>query len=104
MLRDKRALVVVTNAVTHAWELMKNPEATVIMAGGIMRRSTFGAVGDLAVDAISQLHVDHAFLAIHSVSAAAGLTYPSFKEVAVKRAMIASAPEVTLLGDSSKVG
>lgn len=104
LLRDKRNLLVVTNAVTNAWELMKFREVTVILTGGIVRRSTFGAVGDLAVDALRQLHVDQTFLAINGVSAARGLTYPSFKEVAVKRAMIAAASEVILLADSSKIG
>lgn len=103
-LREKRGLVVVTNALTHAMELLRNPDATVILAGGIVRRSTFGGVGDLAVDAIRQLRVDRTFLAIHSVSARGGLTYPSFKEVAVKRAMIDAGGDVSLLADSSKIG
>lgn len=104
MLRQKRGLTVVTNALSHATELMRNPETTVILTGGVLRRSTLGAVGDLAVGALGQLRVDRAFVAIHSVSAADGLTYPSFDEVAVKRAMLAAARDVTLLADSSKVG
>jgi DeoR family transcriptional regulator, fructose operon transcriptional repressor len=104
MLRQKRGLVVVTNALSHASELMRNPETTVILTSGVLRRSTLGAVGDLAIDALEQLRVDRAFVAIHSVSAADGLTYPSFEEVGVKRAMIAASGDVTLLADSSKVG
>lgn len=104
MLRNKGRLVVVTNALTHALELLRNPEATVIMTGGILRRSTFGAVGDLGVDAFAQVHVDLAFMAIHSVSAATGLTYPTVEETAIKRAMMASADQVTLLADGSKIG
>jgi DeoR/GlpR family transcriptional regulator of sugar metabolism len=48
--------------------------------------------------------VDQVFLAIHSVSAAAGLTYPAFEEIAAKRAMIAAGAEVILLADASKIG
>jgi DeoR/GlpR family transcriptional regulator of sugar metabolism len=103
-LRDKRDLLVVTNALTNAMELVGNREVTIIMTGGIVRRSTFGAVGDLAVQSLQQLHVDQAFLAIRGVSADRGLTYPSFKEVAIKRSMIASADEVILLADGSKIG
>jgi DeoR family fructose operon transcriptional repressor len=103
-LRGRRDLVVVTNAVTHAGELMKLREITVVMTGGIVRRSTYGTYGELTVDALKQLHVDQVFLAIHSVSAAAGLTYPAFEEIAAKRAMVAAGAEVILLADSSKIG
>lgn len=103
-LRSKRDLVVVTNAVTHAGELMKLREITVVMTGGMVRRSTYGTFGELTVDALKQMHVDQVFLATHSVSAAAGLTYPAFEEIAAKRAMVASGTEVILLADASKIG
>jgi DeoR/GlpR family transcriptional regulator of sugar metabolism len=103
-LSGRRDLVVITNAVTNAVELMKGSSATVVLTGGVVRPTTLGAVGDLAVSSLSELHVDQTFLAIQSVSVRGGLTYPSFDEVAVKRAMIAAAGEVTLLADSSKFG
>jgi DeoR family transcriptional regulator, fructose operon transcriptional repressor len=102
-LRTKRDLVVITNAVTNAIELMESTNVTVVLTGGVLRPATFGAVGDLAVATIRELHVDQTFLAMNSVSLE-GLTYPSFEEVAVKRAMIAAASEVILLADSSKFG
>ena len=53
---------------------------------------------------LREVRVDLAFLAIHSVSAKGGLTYPSFEEVATKRAMIDAASRVILLADHSKFG
>jgi DeoR/GlpR family transcriptional regulator of sugar metabolism len=103
-LQGRRDLLVVTNAVTHAGELMNRRDVTVVMTGGVVRRSTYGAIGDLAVDALRQLHVDQVFLAIHSVSAAAGLTYPAFEEIAAKRAMVAAGTEIILLADATKIG
>jgi DeoR family fructose operon transcriptional repressor len=103
-LRGKRDLVVITNAVTNALELMENSDATVVLTGGVVRATTLGAVGSLAVASLHELHVDQTYLAIQSVSVEGGLTYPSFDEVAVKRAMIAAASEVILLADSSKFG
>jgi DeoR family fructose operon transcriptional repressor len=103
-LRDKRGLVVVTNAVTNAIELMDLPDVTVVLTGGILRPVTRGAVGELAVATLQELRVDQTFLAINGVSIEAGLTYPSFDEVAVKRAMIAAASEVILLADHTKFG
>lgn len=103
-LKDRRDLVVVTNAVTNAVELMDNPNVTVVLTGGVIRPATFGAVGEMAVANLSELRVDQVYLAISGISIEGGLTYPSFEEAAVKRAMIASASEVILLVDSSKFG
>lgn len=103
-LKGKHELVVITNAVTNAIELMESADVTVILTGGQLRPATFGAVGDLAVATLRELHVDQTFLAINSFSIDGGLTYPSFEEVAVKRAMIAAGAEVVLLADASKFG
>jgi DeoR family fructose operon transcriptional repressor len=103
-LKSKRDLIVVTNAVTNAVELMDSREITVVLTGGVVRPVTYGAVGDFAVATLAELRVDQTFLAINSISIKGGLTYPSFEEVAVKRAMIAAAAEVILLADHSKFG
>lgn len=103
-LRQKRDLMVVTTAVTHAVELLGLPGTTVIMTGGEIRPITYGASGELAVATLREVRVDVAFLAIHSVSVKGGLTYPSFEEVATKRAMIDAAARVILLADHSKFG
>ena len=100
----RRDLFVATNAVTHAVELAANARISVVVIGGLLRPSTFGAVGDLAIGMLADLHVKRTFLAIHSVSAAAGLTNPRLDEVGIKRAMMNAATEVILLADHSKVG
>ena len=103
-LHARQDLVVVTTAVTNALELVGNPRTTVVMTGGVIRPTTYGASGQLAAATLRGLHVDQAFLAIHSVSVAGGLTYPRFEEVEAKRAMIEAAEEVILLADHSKFG
>lgn len=103
-LRDRRDLVVVTNAVTNAVELMGNPNVTVVQVGGVIRPSSFGSVGEMAVANLNELRVDQVYLAMSGVSIEGGLTDSTFEEAAVKRAMIAAASEVILLVDSSKFG
>ena len=103
-LQGKRDLVVVTNAVTNAVELMDNPNVTVVLTGGVVRPATYGVVGEMAVANLNELRVDQAYLAISGISIEGGLTYPNFEEAAVKRAMIAASSEVILLVDSSKFG
>jgi DeoR/GlpR family transcriptional regulator of sugar metabolism len=103
-LRGKRDLVVVTNAITTAMELVDNPDITLVLTGGVVRRATGGAAGDLALVTLRELRVDKAFITTHSVSVGSGLTEPSFDEVSVKRAMISAASEVVLIADHSKFG
>jgi len=103
-LRAKRDLVVITNGINHVEDLLSNPSLTVVVTGGMVRRVTMGAAGPLAAEALSSLHADHTFLATHGFSAEAGMMYPSFDEVAVKRAMITAGAEVTLLADGTKCG
>lgn len=98
----KTNILVVTNAITNVIELNQAPNVSVVMTGGIIRPDTWDAVGDLAVNSLKELHVDQTFLSISAVSIDGGLTYPSLEEIAVKRAMIQAASEVTLLADSSK--
>jgi DeoR/GlpR family transcriptional regulator of sugar metabolism len=103
-LRSKRDLVVITNGVSNVDELLANSTTTVVMTGGTIRRTTLGSVGDLGVITLEALHADQTFIATQGFSVDAGLTYPSFEEVAVKRAMIAAGAEVTLLADGHKCG
>jgi DeoR family fructose operon transcriptional repressor len=103
-LLGKQDLVVITNGINHVEDLLSNPSLTVVVTGGTVRRVTMGAAGPLAVESLSSLHADHTFLATHGFSAEAGMMYPSFDEVAVKRAMISAGAEVTLLADGTKCG
>jgi DeoR family fructose operon transcriptional repressor len=103
-LRSKRDLVVITNGITNTNELLANPSLTLVLTGGVVRRATVGASGELAVATLKSLRADHTFIATHGFSALAGMTYPSFEEVAAKRAMIEAGARVTLLADGSKCG
>lgn len=103
-LGSKRELLVVTNAVPNLVALQDAPGVDVVVTGGLIRHDTYDAVGDLAVATLQHLRVDQAFISIHAASVASGLMYPKLEEVGVKRAMIESASEVTLLAHSSKLG
>ena len=100
-LRTKRGLIVITNAVTTAAEAPDNTDATIITTGGVLRRSTLGSVGDVAVQTLVGLRADIAFIATAGV--VDGLSYPAVEEASVKKAMIASSSEVILLADHTKL-
>ena len=100
-LQGKSGLTVVTNSVTTATLIADGTDATIVLTGGVLRRSTLGVAGELAVRSLGELRADQAFIATSGIDPE-GISYPSLEEVPVKRAMIEAAAEVILLVDESK--
>ena len=103
-LPSDRALTVVTNGGYIANALARHDNLTVLSVGGRVRPRSLACVDDWALDVLSGLHVDVAFLGTNGISAGAGLTTPDLAEAAVKRATLTIAARTVLLADHSKVG
>lgn len=104
VLNTERELTVIVNAPPLATLLAARPNLNVIMLGGRVRSRTMATVDDWAMQALSQIYVDVAFMATNGCSVQRGLTTPDPAEAAVKRAMIASARRTVLLADHTKFG
>jgi DeoR family transcriptional regulator, fructose operon transcriptional repressor len=98
------ALTVVTSSVPIASALMTATNADVLMVGGRLRKPTQGVIDDWALHALADITVDVAFLATNGVCVDHGLSTPDQRDAAVKRAMVAAARRIVVLGDHSKVG
>jgi DeoR family transcriptional regulator, fructose operon transcriptional repressor len=103
-LPSDRALTVVTNGGYIANALARHDNLTVLSVGGRVRRRSLACVDDWALDVLSKLHVDVAFLGTNGISACGGLTTPDLAEAAVKRATLTIAARTVLLADHSKAG
>ena len=103
-LPSDRALTVVTNGGYIANALARHDNLTVLSVGGRVRPRSLACVDDWALDVLSRLHVDVAFLGTNGISAGGGLTTPDLAEAAVKRATLTIAARTVLLADHSKVG
>ncbi|TQS30203.1 DeoR/GlpR family DNA-binding transcription regulator [Microbispora sp. KK1-11] len=101
-LPPDRELTVVVNSPPLATTLAARPNLTVLMLGGRVRGRTLATVEDWAIQQLSQLNVDVAFMATNGCSVAKGLTTPDPAEAAIKRAMIACADRAVLLADHTK--
>jgi DeoR family transcriptional regulator, fructose operon transcriptional repressor len=99
-----RVLTVVTNGGYIANALARHDNLTVLSVGGRVRRRSLACVDDWALDVLSRLHVDVAFLGTNGISAGGRLTTPDLAEAAVKRATLTIAGRTVLLADHSKVG
>lgn len=103
-LTDKQHLTVITNALNITLMLGTMPSCSIHMPGGQFKPPTLSLSGERSADYFNGLFAQKLFLATAAVSFEAGLTYPAIGDIAVKRAMIASAAEVYLVADSSKIG
>jgi DeoR family fructose operon transcriptional repressor len=99
-----RDLVVVTNSVPIAMSLSARSDLTVHLLGGRVRQRTLATVDDVALESLSRLFVDVAFLGTNGVSVERGFTTADPAEAAVKRAMVGAARRAVVLADASKLG
>jgi DeoR family fructose operon transcriptional repressor len=104
ILPADRALTIATNGGYIAHALARHENLTVLSVGGRVRPRSLACVDDWALNVLSRLHVDVAFLGTNGISVEGGLTTPDLAEAAVKRATLAIAARTVLLADHSKVG
>jgi DeoR/GlpR family transcriptional regulator of sugar metabolism len=96
-------LTVITNALNIALTLGAIPSFAVHMPGGQFKAPTLSLSGEKSADYLENIFATKLFLATAGISVEAGLTYPSFADLPIKRAMIKAASEVYLVADSTKV-
>lgn len=104
LLPHDQTFIVFTNAVPIAGRLAARANIELHLLPGRVRRTTQAAVGVDTVNALAELRTDVAFIGTNGLSTAHGLSTPDPSEAAAKRAMIASARQVVVLADSSKIG
>lgn len=97
-------LTVVTNSLPFAAALAPAGISVVMTLGGIVRGAALAEIGSWAIESLSSLHLDVAFVAASGVDLRHGLSTPTSSEAQVKRTVISLADRVIVLCDSSKLG
>lgn len=101
-LLDHKGLMVITNNINVANRMRVYPSMEVVIAGGVVRGSDGGIVGEAAVDFIKQFKVDYAVIGASAIDHDGALLDFDFREVKVAQAIIANARHVILVSDSTK--
>ena len=104
LLRDRRGLTLVTNAVNLATMLSTNPWLRVFCAGGEVRSSSQEAVGAAAEDFMSRYNVDIAFLGVDGVDPREGCTTYDAVGARVNAVLQTRARKTVVLADATKIG
>jgi DeoR/GlpR family transcriptional regulator of sugar metabolism len=100
-LRGRSLTVITTNLAAYE-ELLPEPEITLILPGGVVRRDYRSLVGVIAEDSLSQLSADMAFIGTSGVDAEGSVWDTTMVEVPIKRAMMAAVDRVVLVADRHK--
>jgi DeoR family glycerol-3-phosphate regulon repressor len=95
-------LLVITNNINVANAMRPFPDIEVIIAGGVVRRSDGGIVGEAAVDFIKQFRVDYAIIGVSAIDEDGSLLDYDYREVKVAQAIISNARHVMLVADATK--
>ena len=101
ILERRLDLTVVTNDLACATKMGRAQRATVILTGGTIRRGTSTLIGEPAQTFLSGIHVDIAFIGVHTISDGV-FTETSLDVAGMKQRMIHAAKRVIVLADSSK--
>ena len=102
-LRRRSELTVLTNSLLVA-QALASTNAEVVMTGGTLRGSTFSLVGEAAERSLAGLRVRTAFISGNGLTASRGLSTPNMLVAAMDRALVATASDVVVLADHTKIG
>lgn len=97
-----RNIMVVTNNMNVANILVANEQCEVLVAGGVLRRSDGGLVGDLTALGIEQFKVDFAIIGCSALDQDGDILDFDVREVGVSKAIIRQSRRTFLVADASK--
>src|SRR6056297_3144639 len=101
-LMDHRNLMVVTNNMNVAQILLANTDCEIVVAGGALRRSDNGLVGNLTARTIENFKFDYAILGCSAMDEDGDMLDFDIQEVVVGQTLLNRSREVFLVADHSK--
>jgi DeoR family glycerol-3-phosphate regulon repressor len=101
-LLQHTGLMVITNNLNVASLMRVYPQIEVVLAGGVVRHTDGGIIGEAAVDFIRQFKVDFAVIGASAIDEDGALLDYDYREVRVAQAIISNARHVILVCDSTK--
>ncbi len=102
-LLQHNGLMVITNNLNVASLMRAYPQIEVVIAGGVVRPTDGGIVGEAAVDFIRQFKVDIAVIGASAIDQDGALLDYDYREVRVAQAIVSNARRIMLVCDSSKL-
>ncbi len=103
-LARRENLTVITNALNVANRLIEESQLTVIVVGGIVRRSELSLSGHLTELMLGELRTDFVFMGAHAISFEHGISADNLAEVGTDRAILEIGARRVVVADHTKFG
>jgi DeoR family transcriptional regulator, glycerol-3-phosphate regulon repressor len=101
-LRRHQGIMAITNNINVANILRDAPSAEVVIAGGVVRHSDGGIMGEATIDFVRQFKVDFAIIGASAIDHDGVILDYDFREVKVSQAIISQARQTILVADYTK--
>jgi DeoR family transcriptional regulator of aga operon len=101
-LNEFENLIVITNALNIASQLVNSEKIKVIMLGGMIRQNSLSLIGPIAENNVKNYFCDKLFIGVDGIDSHYGITTPNAEEAHLNKMMIEISKEVIVLADSSK--
>lgn len=95
---------VVTNGPNIALEIAEKIRPTINLCGGVLNRKNLSTSGLSAMDMLSKINIDVAFISASGYSVEGGFTCGFEEQVTLRHLLIEKARSVIILMDSTKIG
>jgi DeoR/GlpR family transcriptional regulator of sugar metabolism len=97
-------LTVITNALNVASTLAEAPGITLVVVGGVLRRSELSLFGHLTEQALAELRADLVFIGAQAISIEHGVSADNLAEVMTDRALLSIGARRVVVADHTKFG
>lgn len=101
-LRHRDGILAITNNINVAHILRDSPSVDVVMAGGVVRKSDGGIVGEATVEFVRQFKADYAVIGASAIDDEGTILDYDFREVSVSREIIRLSRQTILVADAMK--
>ncbi len=94
---------IITSAPNIAMELLRKNKIDITLLGGRLNRDTFAVSGSAAINTVSEINIDTAFISTSGYSADCGFTSGECNEAQLKKAVMHKARKVIMIMDVTKI-
>lgn len=101
---NSKRLIVVTDAVNIAEELLSRPSVSVLQIGGEVKSNTCSVTGTIAESMIRKFRFRNSFIGVTGIGRDGQIYVGSVMQLGIYQAVIESSENITILADSSKIG
>lgn len=103
-LQKRSGLSIISNSLPVINLLADAPDVTLIILGGLLRRSELSMIGHITEQALGELRADKVIMGMRAIHPAQGLTSDYLPETRTDRAIVKLSAQIILVADHSKFG